>query len=207
MEQGVSPSGGDNPLNKACGIGIRKRGIGTGEIVAGVKSTQNSVGYVFFSYANINPISNSPNWGYVKLDGVDPINGTYTTGNLPPCVEPCALPGGTSFPHLRDGTYRSWSVLRVVTDAGGTNNTNVKNLVNAAQAHVNSTDPDFVPFLAQGPGSGEPGLQKYRSHFQQIVGGAPSNGLPNGVGTEHGGDMGGAIEPNGPPPGVLGVRQ
>lgn len=203
MEFGVNPTV-DNPLNKACGIGFRKRAIGTGEEVSGVSSTTNSIGFTFFSYANVAPIAGTANYGYLTVQQVDPIQATYTTGILPVCNEPCPLAGGTSFPNVRNGTYRTWSVLRVVTDASGTNFTRVKNLVNAAQANVNSTDPDFIPFLPQS--GGEPGLQKYRSHFLQF-GVSPNNGLPNGVGVETGGDMGGCIEPNGPAPGVLSCRQ
>jgi hypothetical protein len=159
---------------------------------------------VFFSFADVANIAGTPNFGYLTLDGVDPIQASYTNGNLPTCTEPCPVAGGASFPNVRNGTYRSWSVLRVVTDAAGTNFTNTKTLVNAAQAHINSTTPDYVPFLAQS--GGEPGFQKYRSHFLQ-QGVSPNNGLPNGVGTEAGGDMGGCIEPNTAPPGVLSCRQ
>lgn len=209
MEYGINPAlPNNNPLNLACGIGFRQRAIGTGEEVKGVQTTTNSIGYTFFSYANIANISSNPDYGYFTLATIDPINATYTNGILPSCAEPCPLPGGTSFPNLRNGKYRSWSLLRVATDASGTNYTHVHNLVLAAQAWVNLTDPDYVPFLKQGvqDGSNEPGLQIYRSHFLQ-EGVSPNNGLPNGVGVEAGGDVGGCIEANGPAPGVLGCRQ
>jgi ABC-type phosphate transport system substrate-binding protein len=205
MEFGVNPAAANNnPLNLACGIGVRQRAIGTGEEVKGVLNTTNSIGYIFFSYANVQPIAGSANYGYVTLQGYDPIFSTYTNGQLPTCSEPCPIAGGQSFPNVRDGKYRSWSLLRVVTDASGVNNTRVKNLVKATQANINNTDPDYIPFLPQA--GGEPGLQLYRSHFLQ-EGVSPNNGLPNGVGTEAGGDMGGCIEPNGAPPGVLSCRQ
>jgi ABC-type phosphate transport system substrate-binding protein len=218
QEFGVNPSAlNSNPLTLACGIGNRFRAIGTGEEVSGVFNNPaivgvntNSIGYVFFSFANIQPISGTPEYGYLQLAGVDPLQATYTTGELPTCSEPCPVAGGASFPNLRNGHYRSWSLLRVVTDASGTNYTNTKNLVVAAQQHVNLTDPDFVPFLPQGTqnGSNEPGLTLYRSHFLQ-EGVSPNNGLPNGVGTEHGGDMGGCIETGGnnSGTGVLSCRQ
>jgi ABC-type phosphate transport system substrate-binding protein len=207
MEFGVNPANPDsNPLDLACGPvgGTRERAIGTSEEVKGVQETPDSIGYVFFSYSNIAGIAGSPDWGYLEVQDVDPIQATYTGGELPTCAEPCPLPGGASFPNLRNGTYRTWSVLRVVTDSSGINYTHVHNLVIAAQGNVNSTAPDYVPFLPQS--GGEPGLQLYRSHFMQ-AGFAPSNGLPNGVGVEKGGDMGGCIEPNGPAPGVLSCRQ
>jgi ABC-type phosphate transport system substrate-binding protein len=209
MEYGVNPaSPNNNPLNLACGIGKRERAIGTSEEVKGVQTTTDSIGYVFFSYSNVAGIAGSASWGYLQLQSVDPIFATYTNGQLPTCAEPCPLPGGSSFPNLRNGKYRSWSLLRVVTDAAGANYTHVKNLVIAAQGNIDTTAPDFVPFLPQGTqdGANEPGLQLYRSHFLQ-EGVSPNNGLPNGVGTEAGGDMGGCIEPNGNPPGVLSCRQ
>jgi ABC-type phosphate transport system substrate-binding protein len=215
QELNVNPAAaGGNPLNIACttvnGVaGTRERGVGTGEIVSrGIAAIQNSIGYIFFSYGNVSPIAGSTSFGYLTLDGIDPIQSAYTNGVMPTCNEPCPAAGGSTFPNVRNGTYRSWSVLRVATDASGTNNTNVHGLVTAAQAHVNLTDPDFIPFLAQGVqnGGNEPGFQKYRSHFLQS-GVSPSNGLPNGIGTEAGGDMGGCIESNGNPPGVLSCRQ
>ena len=58
--------------------GARWRAIGTGEEV---KSVQNSntnnghdgIGYTFFSYGNVSPIANSADYGYLTLNGVDPI--------------------------------------------------------------------------------------------------------------------------------------
>ncbi len=210
MEYGINPAlPNNNPLDLACGIGTRERGIGTGEVIKGVLNTPNSISFTFFSYANIQPLAGSANFRYVTVQGIDPIYSTYTTGQLPVCNEPCPIAPGKSFPNVRNGTYRTWSLLRAATDASGVNYTRTKQLIAAAQAHVNETDPDFVPFLPQA--DGDPGLQVYRSHFQEpaFVGtvGGPSNGLPNGVGTENGGDVGGCIEPNGAAPGVLGCRQ
>jgi hypothetical protein len=108
---------------------------------------------------------------------------------------------GSSFPNLRNGTYRSWSVLRVVTDASGINLSNTKILVNAIQNNVNTTTPDFVPFTAVG---GDPGLKYYRSHYLQSAV-QPNNGLSGQK--ESGGDVGGCIEPVGPAPGVLSCHQ
>lgn len=197
----------NNPLSKTClaGGGSRKRAIGTGELVSsGILATPDSIGYLFFSYGNVSKISNSASWGYLTLNGVDPIVSSYSTGNLPPCTAPCPATPGSSFPHLRDGTYRSWSVLRVVTDNANPNLSNTQALVTAIQNHVNGTVPDFVPFLAVG---GDPGLTKYRSHYPQS--GVPaSNGLKFGTtGPESGGDVGGCIEPVTTGNGVLNCHQ
>ncbi|MBV8820841.1 MAG: hypothetical protein JO022_20945 [Acidobacteriaceae bacterium] len=193
-----------NPLKKTClaGGGTRYRAIGTGEMInTGVLNTTDSIGYAFFSYGNVSKIAGKSTYGYLELDGVDPIFSSYSNGDLPTCTAPCPATPGTSFPNLRNGTYRSWSVLRVATDASGTNFANASALVSAIQANINSTVPDFVPFKAIGS---DPGLKYYRSHYTQS-GIAPNNGLSGQK--ESGGDMGGCIEPIGPAPGVLNCHQ
>jgi ABC-type phosphate transport system substrate-binding protein len=211
QEKGVNPAnGGNNPLNLACtsGGGFRQRAIGTGEMVGtAVLNTKDSIGYTFWGFGNVSKIAGNTNYGYLTLAGVDPIQATYTNGELPLCVSSTGVSGvcpaapGTSFPNLRNGTYHAWSVLRVVTDASGINLTNTKVLVNAIQNNVNTTVPDFVPFNAVG---GDPGLKYYRSHYLQS-GVAPNNGLSGQ--REAGGDVGGCIEPVGPAPGVLSCHQ
>src|ERR1035441_5996652 len=211
QEKGVNPAnGGNNPLNLACtsGGGFRQRAIGTGEMVGtAVLNTKECIGYTFWGFGNVSKIAGNTNYGYLTLPGVDPIQATYTNGELPLCVSSTGVSGvcpaapGTSFPNLRNGTYHAWSVLRVVTDASGINLTNTKVLVNAIQNNVNTTVPDFVPFNAVG---GDPGLKYYRSHYLQS-GVAPNNGLSGQ--REAGGDVGGCIEPVGPAPGVLSCHQ
>jgi hypothetical protein len=215
QEKGVNPSqANNNPLNISCATvggvtGSRKRGIGTSEVVkgasgnGGVQHISDSVGYAFFSFGNVSAIAGSSSYGYVTLNGIDPINSSYSNGQLPTCTAPCpANPVGSNLPNLRNGTYPSWSVLRAVTDSNGDlNETNTKLLVVAIQANVNGTVPDFVPF---NPVGGDPGLQYYRSHYNQS-GVTGSNGLQGT--TESGGDMGGCVFPVGPPPGTLGCHQ
>lgn len=200
-----------NPLNLPTGsTGSRMRAIGTGELVGtGVKNTTDSIGYTFFSYGNVSKIAGSATWGYLTLDGVDGIvseNGSYTNGELPVCTSTagsgvCPAAPGTSFWNLRQGTYRSWSVVRTVTDKQGANLTNLKALVTAIQNNVNLTTPDFVPFVGT---AGDPGLTVYRSHFTQASQ-TGNNGLSGE--TEAGGDVGGCIEPVSPAPGVLNCNQ
>ena len=203
QEESVVPPT-NNPLNQACaaGGGKRMRGIGTGEIVGGIATIRDSIGYAFFSYGNVAKITGVGK--YLTLNGVDPIQATYTGGTLPTCTAPCPKAAGTSFPNLRNGRYRSWSLLRVVTDASGANFTNVSALVSNAQNDVNGTVPDFVPYKTTN--GSDPGLSKelYRSHYLQS-GVAPNNGL--GGQTESGGDVGGCIEHVAPPPGVLNCHQ
>jgi len=206
QEESVVPPG-NNPLNQACatGGGKRMRGIGTGEIVGGIASIRDSIGYVFFSFGNVSKIAGATGAGkYLTLNGVDPITTTYSNGILPTCTAPCPKAAGTSFPNVRKGTYRSWSLLRVVTDASGANFTAVSTLVTNAQNDVNGTVPDFIPYKTTN--GSDPGFSKelYRSHYLQS-GVAPRNGLSGQ--TEAGGDVGGCIEHVVPAPGVLNCRQ
>lgn len=140
-------------------------------------------------------------YGYLTLNGIDPIQAGYTDGVLPSCTAPCPATPGTSFPNLRNGTYTAWSILRVVTSASGVNLISAKLLVTVMQENVNSSVPDFVSFSAVGS---DPGLRYYRSHFLQ-AGVSPNNGLSSEK--EAGGDMGGCIEPVGLAPGVLSCHQ
>jgi len=215
QEKGVVPPpqgtvNTNNPLNLPCtaGGGSRERAIGTSEMVGtAVKNTPDSIGYAFWGYGNVSKIAGTTSYGYLTLGGVDPIQSSYSNGELPLCVSSTGVSGvcpatpGTSFPNVRNGTYTAWSTLRVVTDTSGVNLTNTKILVNAIENNVNTTVPDFVPFAAVG---GDPGLQYYRSHYTQS-GVAGNNGLSGQH--ETGGDMGGCIEPVGPAPGVLSCHQ
>jgi hypothetical protein len=230
QETGISgnnePPGSDgnlNPLQDPCGSGHRYRAIGTGDEVSGVQGTLNSVGYAFFSYESVDT---NANYKYITLDGVDPINASYSTGSLPSCPTSsghynCPQTPGKSFPHLRDGTYRSWSMYRIITSSAG--QAAAEKLVSQADTDVNLYIPDFVsfsPICRTSPtGADDPGLDVYRQHFipsgqtgtaddgpQQAavhctLGGAHSlpyltlGGVdPTGENTEAGGDVGGLIE-------------
>ena len=203
-----------NPLSLATvnGSGQRLRGIGTGEVVkgngsgvGGLLNLADSVGYSVFSYANIKAIAGASGKGrYTTLDGVDPIQPAYTNGVLPTCTAPCPVTPGTSFPHIRDGSYRAWTFMRFVTDPKGSiNYQNASDLVVAAQNAVNSTVPDYVPYVCtggvgtgcnDGNGNIDSGVRYYHSHFK-LAGVTKanipiSNGNP-GQGAEYGGDLGG----------------
>jgi len=219
----------NNPLKAQAGTclagtGGRYRAIGTGEEV---KSVQNSganyghdgIGYTFFSYGNVGAIANSPNYGYITLNGIDPIFQTYgstldpgqpaggdlpAAANLPatcsgafPCSEHAIWKNGFSFPNLRNGTYRAWSLLRLVSN--GTGSTNAAALAKASNTFVVNDVPDYVPAVIVA-GTTDLGIKLLRSHYQQkdgagtLLGGTPVN-TP-----EKGGDMGGYIIPT-----VIGV--
>jgi hypothetical protein len=209
QETGIGTHNPVDALACTAGGGARYRGIGTGEIVGGgsggpaspggVQNIADSIGYVFFSYGNVSKLAGSASYGYLTLDGVDPLTGQpgLVAGRLPLCstsspITPCpeTVPNST-FKNLRNGTYRSWSFLRAVTDASGKNLSNTENIVAAAQANINKYVPDFVPYIAAG---GDAGMKYYRSHFTQS-GVAGNNGLPfTEPSNEKGGDVGGCIE-------------
>jgi len=80
--------GANNPLagqSGTClsGLGSRHRAIGSSEEV---KSVQNSsakfggldgIGYGLFGYGNYSSVANSTAYGYIQLDGVDPLFASY----------------------------------------------------------------------------------------------------------------------------------
>ena len=214
----------------ACGgSGDRYRSIGTGQEISSVLNSnvagkfaqqRDGIGYTFFSYGNVTSIANSANFGYITLNGVDPIFASYGTtidpgqpttpgtipaeANLPatcptpnqfPCDERFIWANGFSFPNLRNGTYRAWSLLRLV--ATGVPSTNAAALVKAGQRFVVEGIPDYVPYAAvAGLTTKEVGLKLLRSHYQQKdgagtnLGAGPATNVPG-----KGGDMGGAIIP------------
>jgi hypothetical protein len=232
VDFGAIQPAANNPLNGACpggpngyasaAQGNRMRAIGTGEMVSAVKATTDSIGYIFFGYGNVSSIAGTPSYGYLTYQTVDPINpsGSYATpfvsgglnypgnGELPVCTVPCPITPGTSFPNVRNGGYKQWSLLRAVADAGSVALTNLQALATVVANQINSTEPDFVPFNAAS--DGDPGLSIYRSHFNPvaspsgtgITGGASfqfnsSNTPNNGITTpsaEAGGDVGGCLQ-------------
>jgi hypothetical protein len=181
------------------------------------------IGYGVFSYGNFSSIANNPAYGYITLNNVDPIFASYgpqnstgagydpgqpssagtlpAAGNLPascgsafPCPENEIWQGGLSFPNLRNGTYSSWSLLRLISN--GTGLTNAKALAKASQAFVVTSVPDFVPFVKTVAGGiTDPGLLLVRAHYQQYDGAGTLIGVApvNSGTTESGGDIGGEI--------------
>ncbi len=230
LANGFSLANQAGTCHSPSGLGARYRAIGTGEEVKSVLNSaiaafttkQDGIGFTFFSYGNVSSIADSPNYGYIKLNGVDPIWASYGPGKTPLSIDPgmatgagelpaaadlpvATCPGpafpcsehniwgnGFSYPNLRNGTYRSWSLLRLVST--GTPSTNAVDLVKASNKYVVNTVPDYVPATAV-TGTTDLGLKLLRSHYQQRdgnnvkLGKAPTN-VP-----EAGGDMGGMIVP------------
>jgi hypothetical protein len=211
QETGVAAA---NPLAKACTAGGKRfRAIGTGEEVKSVLNSvanngTDGIGYTFFSYGNVSTIADSASYGYLMLNGIDGIFHKYGTtidpgqpsiaGALPstatlpaacvgafPCAESKIWSGNLSFPNLRNGSYRAWSTLRIVTNGTALPAANL--LVQGSQTFAVNTVPDFVPALKMG--TTDPGLALLRSHYTQ-VGVAPVNIATSG---DRGGDAGGCI--------------
>jgi hypothetical protein len=203
-----------NPLNLATPThGKRERADSTSEVVGksgtggyGLLGNANSIGYIFFGFANASKLTGS-GFNYLTLDGVDPLsipgtvnqelpNGTVTS-------QAAAWQGGQSFPSLRNGTYKSWSFLRYLVPNSliGSDPYGPDVLAQSEQDNVDNTVTDFVPFYTS---DGSDGLSVYRSHFtsSKIAG---KNGTASAANSENGGntlgatddaggDVGGAIE-------------
>jgi len=153
---------------------------------------------------------------YVATAGgtaIDPGQPNTTVGEIPnasntpsacsgkfPCREDQIWKGGLSFPNLRSGQYRAWSILRLISN--GTPLAVVKAIVASSQVYAATVTPDFVPIVAVAANTstgfaGDPGLQLLRSHYQQVdnagthIGLAPVNDATTG---DVGGDVAGCIE-------------
>jgi hypothetical protein len=165
----------------------RTRAIGTGNMLKIVFGGSDTLGYAFWSQANF-ASATAGNAKYLTVDGIDPIQETWTDGTIP--VTANGLLGNVSFTHVKDGSYPIWSILRLVSS--NANSSAVAALATAAQTFVTPAYPDFV--IASGSNSQ---LLTVRSHFSPPGvtypgnSGAPSNGdagLP-----EAGGDVGGMV--------------
>ena len=199
-------SSASNPMNIATPSGgARKRAIGTGQELAEVIATQNSLGYGFWSVANFKGFTSAaaPNAKYLTVDGVDPLfPSTHTyTGTIP--VTGSADLANVTLQNLNNATgtansYPIWSLLRLVNI--GTANSSVIALAKAAQSFVSfgtsTSRPDFITAT---------NLAVVRSHFIPPVGaGEPTSAANGHVGvvlsptsactaTEAGGDVGGVV--------------
>lgn len=225
----VPPAESGNPYWHTFADGsVRARVVGSGEMVkaadgdtlspAGGKAP-NTLGYAFWTFSSFAAASAQANLRYIKLDGVDPIQATYTTGQFPVCVAvPCRVP----FTNLISGGYRVWNIIRESQAANPANDT-AANAPTAADltlassviaAGQDQSDPavgnltDFVPFT---DANGHV-LNVFRSHYNiknyynygnPVSGTVTSGVILNGTNpfpfagqpayADNGGDMAGAI--------------
>lgn len=86
--------------------------------------------------------------------GVLPVCTPGGSATVPNCTEGAIWKGGVAFPHIQDGTYRAWSLLRMLCDTANAHCTAASDtvgaeaLVAALQADIvaGTGVPDFLPF-------------------------------------------------------------
>jgi ABC-type phosphate transport system substrate-binding protein len=184
-----------NPLNITRTIsqggtvttGLHTRVIGTGEMVTEGQAVQDSIGYAFWSAGNF---AGTANIKYLTVDGVDPVQDTYTGGVLP---QGAAL-ANVTLSHVADGSYPIWSEQRFVAFAAGLGAAN--QLATWAQTQVSfgagATQPDWIT---------APNLNVFHMHFALPfinfnAGNVASNGTRvcgAGSNPENGADAGGLV--------------
>jgi hypothetical protein len=132
------------------------------DVVGGEALTTDILGYAFW---NVAAFSNATtmNGKYLTVDGIDPLQELYITGEIPTPAN--AIP--TPMSNVQNGRYPIWSFLRVVCDPGTETppNTNtcpaVQNLAAFAQdAEAFGSGSDFQPDFV-----GNELISLVRSHF------------------------------------------
>lgn len=188
---------GGNPVNPL-DIGSRRRAIGTGEELAEILATSNSIGYGFWSVGNFAGYT-SANARYlqvVPVGSTTPID-PLLNASTPYSTYNGSLPAATSgelanvdLHNVGNGSYPIWSQLRLV-NTGTTPLAAVTSLATVSQHFVpTGVRPDFVPATS---------LSVVRSHFIPTgVTTVPANGHGSDTGskctaTEEGGDVGGVV--------------
>jgi hypothetical protein len=171
----------------------RVRALGTSEMITQIQAataTDQRLGYFYWSAANASTFT-ATNGKYLTVNGVDPLQDSYTDGVLPG-VDSAHPLSNVTFKWLNMGDYPIWSVLRIISQSPVP--IGVTNLISAAQA-LNVTQHDFI---------GAPDLQVWHSHFylplvgQNIAGNGTTISTPNDLCPapnalpEYGGDLGGA---------------
>jgi hypothetical protein len=189
---------GSNPMHLQSTNGqvpaFRARAIGTSEMIAQLQAAPSAgdqrLGYFFWSAANAAGFT-AANGKYLTVNGVDPLQDTYTGGVLPGSDSSHPL-SNVTFKSLNMGDYPIWSVMRIVSQSPAP--VGVASLILATQA-LNSSQHNFISAN---------NLQVWHSHYYlpTIANGvaalgntiATPNDLCNSAGVlpELGGDVGGA---------------
>jgi len=120
----------------------RVRALGTDEMISQIQAATPSdqrMGYFYWSAANAASFT-AANGKYLTVNGVDPLQSSYTDGVLPG-VDAAHPLSNTNFAGLNSGDYPIWSMLRILS----TNPTpiGVTALVTATQA-LNNSQHNFV---------------------------------------------------------------
>lgn len=167
--------------------GHRYRVIGTAEMVSELQTIQDSIGYALWSAENFAGVSNMK---YVTVDGVDPVQDTYSGGSIP---QGAAL-SNVTLSHVADGSYPIWNEERLISYSGGAPAAATLNSYVQAQISFGpgATHPDFVP---------DSQLGVFHSHFAPVFVNFNATNTaadgPNvcgaGSNPEDGGDVGGLV--------------
>ena len=235
QENGLSSGGvGITPVsNLLCGTGsggARYQAVGNGSEENFIQNShdgtkvsvpQDGIGYFYYNYGNAKQLSHNTNYGYLQINGVDPIWSVYgsnydpgeptlgggvlpnsgsdlpstclPTPNTFPCYETLIWKGKLSFPNVRNGSYRQWIMIRLVGSTGSAQLTAAQALVTSAQQSVVDAVPDFIPAAATtGSVSGFADPGMKLLHAHYLQSGVAGNNQ-----TETGGDEGGCIEAKG----------
>lgn len=166
-------------------VSSRMRTIGTAETLSELQATQDSIGYAFWSAENFTGTSGIK---YVTVDGIDPLQDSYTGGTLP---QGAAL-ANVTLSHVADGTYPLWNEERLISYGSPAAAT----LQAYVQAQVSfgsgAAHPEFIP---------DQQLNVFHSHFApvDIVFNATNTASDGpkvcgaGSNPEDGGDVGGLV--------------
>ena len=120
----------------------RVRALGTDEMISQIQAATTSdqrMGYFYWSAANAASFT-ALNGKYLTVNGVDPIQNTYTDGVLPG-VDGAHPLNNVTFQGVNSGDYPIWSVLRILSMNPPP--VGVTALVTAAQA-INVSQHNFV---------------------------------------------------------------
>jgi hypothetical protein len=134
---------------------IRYRAVGTGEMIKAVDNglgaentlvvggaKGDNIGYAFYSFGSF--FINKANLKYLQLQGLDALYAAYNTGGKFTAGAGCTgsiVPGANlkcdvvlpTFTNILNGSYRAWSLLRVVETQGAGINTLINSVITAAQ--------------------------------------------------------------------------
>jgi hypothetical protein len=173
---------------------VRVRVLATGEMITQLQAAPTAgdqrLGYFYWSAANAAKFTAS-NGKYLTVNGVDPLQDTYTDGVLPG-VDSLHPLGNVTFKWLNAGDYPIWSVLRIISQSPTP--VGVSNLISAAE-QLNVSQHNFIS---------APHLQVWHSHYYLPTVGYGVGAVGTTIATvndlcpapgalpESGGDLGGA---------------
>jgi hypothetical protein len=165
--------------------GSRNRVIGTTEMLNGLQTTTDSIGFELWSTENF---AGTSNLKYVSVDGVDPFFNAYVDGTIPQSGN--GLLPNVTFAHVLDGSYPIWNEERLISSPG--NASVAATFASYTTSQLSASRPDFIP---------DSQLNVFHMHFAPV--GVTFNATNtaadgpkvcgSGAATEDGGDVGGLV--------------